>query len=655
MGYPAVCLFACYTRRILPAKWCWLLVVGVLVLPLRGGWAGNTHSGTGDAAMEQRAWWGDGGTGYVVDFCLHELSGTTSAVLPRCRAYVLNTEVPRQLEYVEELTPRTITYTAGAGTYWLIAHAETTEPVLGWTRSGITHYLWQRNTTQPLLPSRATWLARVTVTGTAITNVTDWRSSNPEAPHTLRATDPIWGAVPNDGANDQGAIQGMFAAAKRGNVTLIFPPGIYDVEGNANDPPGTAIAITLSGVRHVRVQGYGAVLRAGAGVTSLLGIMNSAHVTVEGLHLIGHTQLISPYKHGIAIGHRSSFVEIAHTYVTNFLGDAVHVGGDFTGPNAGQESWNVWLHHNTFKEREGNGLSAENVGGTGSRLALGVGDGRHVTIEHNTIFGTVDLEPDVANQYLYHIVVKDNVFHSGPVTAQTTVGTTYHHDEPILAPGAGGVTLVGVVLVQGHPVTPVVQDIHITRNAFERGRIHCMHDPYTCVIDGNTFHEGLIHLSLTTGVGITTGLRVTNNVTTKAFPGQTTFIRLDGGIQASQFLGNIASIPGGYTIQNAGAGTGDGGRNVFLHNINASATAAGVLGFPMTPTTVAGQNYFNQAATSDHLTTGREAFVQPINLLPIGTLPVAPGLGALATDTSGALCWFNGSTWVLVAGTGTCS
>ena len=73
-----------------------LLVSAMLLLSSLRAWAGNTHSNTGDAALEQRAWWGDAlGGGYVIatpaNLCLHGTSGTASVaagVLPRlCPQY----------------------------------------------------------------------------------------------------------------------------------------------------------------------------------------------------------------------------------------------------------------------------------------------------------------------------------------------------------------------------------------------------------------------------------------------------------------------------------------------------------------------------------------------------------------------------------------
>lgn len=144
-------------------------------------WAGNTHDGTADIALEQRAWWGDALLdGYVVatpaGLCLHGTSPSTSATITSCRAYALNPAVPKQLEYIEEMTARTITYSGGNGTYWLIAHASISATVSGWTRIPGTHYLWQLNATQPPTPTRSTILLSAVVSSGAILSVTDVRT-----------------------------------------------------------------------------------------------------------------------------------------------------------------------------------------------------------------------------------------------------------------------------------------------------------------------------------------------------------------------------------------------------------------------------------------------------------------------------------------------
>lgn len=564
--------------------------LGLLLLWVAGTWAGNSHSGTGDVSMEFRTWWGDGGTGYVASGCLHTTSGTTSAAIASCRAFALNTGTPRQLEYIEDLASRTVTYSTGDGTYWLIAHASTTEAVSGWTRVGVSHYLWQKSTTQPLLPSRGAWLARVTVAGSDITVVQDWRSSNPLNPQLLRVTDPIFGAIPDDGVNDRVAVQNAFFAAQRGKVIVEFPPGIYDLDGDSllaiQGLYGTNTAVAIEGASQVTIRGYGATIRQGATALRVMGIFASSHVKVEGLHWIGHTETISQQKHALVIGHNASHVEVTRNYFTNFLGECIAVGGNFSTPLTGFESEHVHIHHNTCKERVGNGISSVS-GGTKSRLAFSVVDGRYVTIENNLIYGVVDLEPDINGQWMYHIYVRHNTFHSGPVTPQSTIGTTYWHEEPIVDPGVGGSVIDGAITFTGVATTLNTGEIYFVQNSFERASISCVTlAVYVCGIMGNTFNEGLIFLG-GSGQSITFA-HVANNATKFPYPGQTTFIRLDGLISNGMFFHNIASVAGGYVIDNGPGSSGDNGNNLFLGNFNRSATGAGQIGFTINPSSILG-------------------------------------------------------------------
>lgn len=152
-------------------------VTTVVDLRRLGPWlepVSRTHDTT-DVGTEQRAWWGDAFSRYVVSGGLHATSGTTSAVIASTRAYVLDTTSPRQVRYIQDLTSRTITYSGGNGTYWLIAHANRTDTVSGWTRVEGTHYLWQLSATQPVVPNQAVLLMQVTVASGAITTVVDYR------------------------------------------------------------------------------------------------------------------------------------------------------------------------------------------------------------------------------------------------------------------------------------------------------------------------------------------------------------------------------------------------------------------------------------------------------------------------------------------------
>lgn len=316
--------------------WCVLVL-----LPLRQGWAGNTHSGTGDTTIEFRAFWGDAGTSYVHTGCTHGVSGTTSASIAACRAYALDTEAPQQLEYIEDLSPRTVTYTAGAGTYWLIAHASTTDPVSGWTRVSVTHYLWQKNTVQPALPSRATWLLQVTVVGTAITSVNDLRT---RAPFTTAALsdNALWSAsqhgVACDGTTiDTPAIQRLIVAVHAaGGGTIQLPAGTCRVNTlHLNDNvilQGVGPGTVLSFVAHTTT--HNPVIRIGdAGTVSTTppypGYGEVTNAAVRQLKIVGNravqTGAGDEYSPCIMIwGSRHNTVE--YTELTDCQGDGITIG-----------------------------------------------------------------------------------------------------------------------------------------------------------------------------------------------------------------------------------------------------------------------------------------------------------------------------------------
>ena len=172
-------------RFFLTSPWVWIGIALVCVGLLVRVAAGRSTHGTPDVSQEQRAWWGDATpnpTSYIVSGCTHSTSGTTSASIASCKGYALNTGSPRQAEYFEETSSKTVTYSGGNGTYWLIAHASIGDAVAGWTRNPVgSHYLWQLSANQPVTPNRATLLLKVTVAAAAISAIEDQRTLTPVA------------------------------------------------------------------------------------------------------------------------------------------------------------------------------------------------------------------------------------------------------------------------------------------------------------------------------------------------------------------------------------------------------------------------------------------------------------------------------------------
>lgn len=147
--------------------WSWLLVM-LCVLPRLSDARSFPH--TPDALRDTQVRWGTATGGYTVADCWHEPSATTTVTVAACRAYALGEEA---LQGFEEPTPRTLTYSAGDGAYWVVGRSTPAVTPAGWTCAPGTHYCWQRASVQPERPDATTWLLHVTVAGGAVTAVED--------------------------------------------------------------------------------------------------------------------------------------------------------------------------------------------------------------------------------------------------------------------------------------------------------------------------------------------------------------------------------------------------------------------------------------------------------------------------------------------------
>lgn len=205
-----------------------LLLSVIISLAASLAW-GRSFPATGDpvAAAQQR--WGSAMQGYVTSGCLHGTSASTSVSLATCRAFALETTGPETLRGFEELTARTITYSSGDGTYWLVGRANPAVSPVGWTCVAGTAYCWQLNATRPAVPTGTVLLSQSTVAGGAITVVYDWRADSPGrgAPANLRA--PLFGAVADCTADTTAAVQAWINNAAVRNVEAVAPAGCYEV------------------------------------------------------------------------------------------------------------------------------------------------------------------------------------------------------------------------------------------------------------------------------------------------------------------------------------------------------------------------------------------------------------------------------------------
>lgn len=187
--------------------------------------ARNTH-GLQSQDEEMQARFADASNqGYATSGCLHGTSGTTAVALGSCMGYA-KTAATTRLEYFAETTSRTITYSGGDGTYWLIAHSQVGAAVGGWTRVDGTHYLWQLSSSKPTTPASAIFLSKSTVSAGAITLVADWRPSSMTGMRSV--TDSLYGADPTGVSASADAFGTALAAAEdQGGDIVYVPRGIY--------------------------------------------------------------------------------------------------------------------------------------------------------------------------------------------------------------------------------------------------------------------------------------------------------------------------------------------------------------------------------------------------------------------------------------------
>ena len=266
--------------------------------------------------------------------------------------------------------------------------------------------------------------------------------------------------------------------------------------------------------------------------------------------------------------------------MTNGLGDCIYIGGSLDdGALTGYETRNVIVCNNTLKERYGNGVRSD-AGGTKSRTAMAVIDCIGLDVYENKIYGNIDLEPNGNGQYLASIAIKNNRFLSGTVTAQSTIGTAYWYDEPVVT--TGGSTILQSVTMTGVAASPVVTDCVVENNTFQDGLI-VDGNPYRFdSVAYNFFVKGQIRTGYTSGSNNTAFRRIVGNTALNPYSGEVTFIRLDGNVTQSVFAGNVAQQSFTTCINNNGASTGDNGRCTFVNNENIGGTS--VIGLTLAAT-----------------------------------------------------------------------
>lgn len=351
-----------------------------------------------------------------------------------------------------------------------------------------------------------------------------------------------------------------------------------------------------AGPKNIDVEAYGAVFYQG-NVGKALAINKSSRCSVRGLKIIGYAggALGATRENDacLTINYNSANVLIEDAYLTNSLGDCIYAGGSLVaGGELGFETRNLRVIKSVLKSRVGDGVPSF-TGGTMSRHALAVIDAVGVHAHGNTIYGGVDLEPNLNSQNLVDVHIDENHFRSGNVTAQAVVGTDYWLDEPINL--TGGSVISQYITMVGTPGVPTVSGCTADENTFDDGVIYTYNVYAFDSVANNKGKKLLIRVGATSGANNTSNVTVKNNVAQAYHGAETTLVKLEGMLSFCEISDNhVNSNVAGYCVDDNGVSTGDGGRNIFKGNaVTGSVVHLGALGFTPLKTSFVTDNKSN--------------------------------------------------------------
>ena len=389
------------------------LTVPLLMLLAASAW-GGTFPATSDPTLADQQRWGAMQQGYVADGCWHGTSASTSVALPSCRAFALDTTGPARLQGFEDTTPRTLTYSAGDGTYWLGGRANPSTPMPGWTCSSGLHYCWIKAEAPPVVPSGLLRLGQVTVSTNAITAfaiMAPWQRTTPYsvplgttltfgacpqagrwqildadrvttgavefAGGACREYMPEWFGIAPDGVDHSlkwAAFFASVAVAEMANVPayqsmVTVTPGVYPISGNP------AVPIPAG----VDVHAYGVMFDYGAGTGIAVQIGDAVAVGIGGVVQGFSVRRAFTDSGAMAtqlLGTGIYFVNVSNAVLRDFVVTGFATGLHVTGLTQA-------CAYNTIQPRQLHnnlvGLWADNSTGTGFTNEVNVYGGRWST------------------------------------------------------------------------------------------------------------------------------------------------------------------------------------------------------------------------------------------------------------------------------------
>jgi hypothetical protein len=388
--------------------------------------------------------------------------------------------------------------------------------------------------------------------------------------------------VPSTGAgtDDRAAIQGAltWAASYAGGATLIagigkryyLGTGYSDTTINAQLVVGSRT--TTNAANNLTIETYGSEFYVGAAGFGI-SFANANSCKWLGLRIFGYTggTLGSSRENDapVLINRNCLDFTLQHHYITNSLGDCITISGavDVASGGTGYTCRNIKILDGVLKSRYGNGTASVS-GGTKSRNAISVIDAHGVLIRGNTIYGAIDLEPNISNQYIANVRITQNRFSTGHVTAQSSIGTAYWYDEPTAL--TGGSQLSNSVSLQGIAGAPLISGNVVESNDFELTTIVGSYVYRWDRIADNTFQAGLIQLAVDNVAGSMTNTQIARNISYGVVGANTSFILLNGQVANCLFADNVLYKSGAYYCIKVGVnsiGPAFDQQNVFVNNL----------------------------------------------------------------------------------------
>ncbi len=285
-------------------------------------------------------------SGYVLSGCLPAPSASTTAAAFACTSVSKDGRQSTQ-------DAAAVTFSGGDGTYWLAAHKDTTTSISSWTRQSGTHYLWRIASSQPTTPAGSVLVARLTVSGSAITAVSPLAGRNGPLP--LSVVHGAYNArefgMLGDTSDVTAALTQALATlptAGIGGGKIIFPIGDYTISSPIDLKNLRNVTLECATVARRAADDQSCTMRYTASSGSLFTFNGATGITIRGFNL--------QYTHA---SYADVFIDLGQgtgsQNTTEILFEYNRIGGKSTSSQAAtslvlaaEQVYDITFRHNVF-------------------------------------------------------------------------------------------------------------------------------------------------------------------------------------------------------------------------------------------------------------------------------------------------------------------